>query len=262
MTSASRQPRHDDPDAPTTRTTTPRAPLAATRAGWTWIVLSSLAIGGFAAVPYLTASLAELADAGTGVAGNYDGRPPAVQAALYAHIVAGGLALVVGPFQFLRGLHDRHRGVHRLIGRTYLAAVAVGGLSGLVLAPVSEAGLAGFFGFGTLAVLWLVTAGRAYRAIRRADVAGHRAWMMRNFALTYAAVTLRLWLGVLIAVQVLPEGGIDAGTAFANAYAVVPFLAWLPNLVVVEWLIRRRGLPSFRIATAPDQPSTLVGGRV
>jgi uncharacterized membrane protein len=184
-----------------------------------------------------------------------------VQAAFYAHIVAGGLALVVGPFQFWRGLRDRHRGVHRLLGRAYLVAVVVGGLSGLVLAPVSEAGLAGFFGFGTLAVLWIATAWRAYRAIRRADLAGHRAWMMRNFALTYAAVTLRLWLGVLIAVQLLPGAGIDAGAAFSNAYSVVPFLAWLPNLVVVEWLIRRRGLPSFRISNAAPQPSTPVGGR-
>ena len=36
-------------------------------------------------------------------------------------------------------------------------------------------------------------------------------------------------------------------SAFANAYAAVPFLCWLPNLVLAEWLIRRRGLPSYRL---------------
>ncbi len=230
----------------------PRTGVAATRVAWTWVALSSLAIAVYAVVPYLTASLAELSESGVGLAGNYDDRPAFVQAAFYAHIVAGGLALIAGPFQFWRGLRDRHRSVHRWIGRTYLAAIAIAGVAGLVMAPFSEAGFAGFFGFGTLAVLWLATGWKAYRAIRRRDVASHRAWMMRNFALTYAAVTLRLWLGVLITVQALPGGEFDFEAAFANAYAVVPFLAWLPNLVIAEWLIRRRGLPSFRLSTGAE----------
>ncbi|WP_082589749.1 DUF2306 domain-containing protein [Agromyces sp. Soil535] len=255
MTTGTERPPH--PADATRRDRTPSR--AVTRVGWTWIVLSSLAIAGFAVVPYLTASLAELSDSGVGLAGNYDGRPSFVQAAFYAHIVAGGLALVAGPFQFWRGLRDRHRQVHRWIGRTYLAAVAIAGVSGLVMAPFSEAGFAGFFGFGTLAVLWLVTGRRAYGAIRRGDVPSHRAWMMRNFALTYAAVTLRLWLGVLIGAQALPGGQFDFEAAFANAYAVVPFLAWLPNLVVAEWLIRRRGLPSFSITSGTETTSTPRG---
>lgn len=260
MTTTGTRDQHLDPARthPTAHRADPRS--AATRVGWLWVALSSLAITAFAVVPYLTASLGELSESGVGLAGNYDDRPAFAQAAFYAHIVAGGLALVVGPLQFWQGLRDRNRAVHRALGRIYLGAVALGGLSGLVLATVSEAGLAGFFGFGALAVLWLVTAWRAYRAIRRRDVAGHRAWMMRNFALTYAAVTLRLWLGLLIAVQLLPGGG-DAGAAFANAYSVVPFLAWLPNLVVAEWLIRRRGLPSFRITSGAEPASTAVGRR-
>ena len=74
--------------------------------------------------------------------------------------------------------------------------------------------------------------------------------MMRNFAMTYSAVTLRIWLPLLIVAQVpfAGAGGFQFEAAFANAYAVVPFLAWLPNLVVAEWLIRRRGLPSYRLA--------------
>ncbi|MBG0821746.1 DUF2306 domain-containing protein [Planomonospora sp. ID91781] len=78
--------------------------------------------------------------------------------------------------------------------------------------------------------------------------AGHQAWMIRNYALTYAAVTLRTWLGVLIMVQT-PFAGMDADfdAVFANAYHAVPFLCRLPNIVVAEWLIRRRGLPSYRL---------------
>jgi uncharacterized membrane protein len=232
----------------------------ATRIGWTWILLSSLAIAVYAVVPYFTASLATLADSGGGgLAGNYAGRPAVVQAAFYTHVVAGGIALVLGPLQFWRGLRDRHRSLHRWTGRTYLTAVGVAGVASLVMAPFSQAGLVGLFGFGSLAVLWLVTGWKAFRAIRGGDVASHRAWMMRNFALTYAAVTLRLWLGVLLGAQALPGGEFDIGAAFENAYAAVPFLCWLPNLVIAELLIRRRGLPSFRISSEPETAPALRG---
>jgi len=67
------------------------------------------------------------------------------------------------------------------------------------------------------------------RVIVRGDVVAHRRWMLRTFALTYAAVTLRLWL--LALVPLLGD--------FPSAYMLVPFLCWVPNLLVAEWLLRR-----------------------
>jgi hypothetical protein len=74
--------------------------------------------------------------------------------------------------------------------------------------------------------------------------------MIRNFALTYAAVTLRLWLGVLIAVQ-LPfvHGPNPFDHMSTTAYAPLPFLCWLPNIVIAELMVRRRGLPALRMTT-------------
>ena len=222
------------------------------RVGWTWVALSSLAIAVYAVTPYLTTPLHRLAGDGVGLASAYEGQPAWVRAAFFTHIVAGGVALLVGPLQFWRGLRDRARAVHRAIGRVYLVAVLVGGAAALALAPVNSAGMVGFAGFGTLAVLWVWTAWRGYRAIRSGDVRSHQAWMIRNFSLTYAAVTLRLWTGVLVAAQSpWVVTGADADAAFANAYAVVPFLAWIPNLVVAELLVRRRGLPALRIVDEP-----------
>jgi uncharacterized membrane protein len=212
------------------------------------VTLTSLAIAVFAVSPYLMDSLESLAADEAGLASDYAGRATPVLVAFYVHICAGGVALLVGPMQFWAGLRRRRPGIHRTLGRVYLTAVWVGALAALVLAPVNTAGMVGFFGFGTLAVLWAWTAWRGYRSIRAGDVRSHQAWMIRSFALTYAAVMLRLWTGVLVGVQVPFASDVEA--AFQNAYAAVPFLCWLPNVVVAEWLVRRRGLPTLRLSEA------------
>lgn len=226
------------------------------RLSWAWVAFSSLGIVAFAAVPYLTDSLRTLADGQTGLAPHYVEQPPTIQAALYVHIVFAAIALLLGPLQFWAGFRERFRAAHRWIGRSYLVSVAVSAVASLVMAPFNSAGFVGFFGFGTLGVLWLYTAWKAYRAVRSRDIRGHQAWMIRNFALTYAAIMLRLWTAVLLYAQV-PFASEDAtfDSLWANGYAAVPFLCWLPNLVVAEFMIRRRGLPSFRISDAGSDAS-------
>lgn len=113
---------------------------------------------------------------------------------IYLHIFASVVALAFGPFQFSAQLRVARPGLHRWIGRFYLGVgVMVGGLAGLFMAFHAYGGPVSRLGFAGLAMAWLYTGFRAYRAIRAGDVASHRRWMVRNFALTFAAVTLRLW---------------------------------------------------------------------
>jgi len=86
------------------------------------------------------------------------------------------------------------------------------------------------FGFGALAVLWFFTGLQAYRSIRRCDVETHRHWMIRNFALTLAAVTLRNYLPLFL---------FAFHWKFEPSYIAVSWFCWVPNLLVAEWLIRR-----------------------
>ena len=209
-----------------------------TRSAFWWILLSALAIAVFAPLPYALTSLAETGG-GEGVGASYADQAGWVQAAFYVHITAGGLALLLSPFQFVARLRERHPAVHRTTGRIALAAIVVGGCAGLLLAPHSLAGPIGTAGFGLLAVLWVAFAITAFRAIRLGDVATHRRWMVRTFALTYAAVTLRLELGLMIALQI-SLAGVDGQTAFERAYLVVPFLCWVPNLLVAERYLATR----------------------
>lgn len=231
-------------------TTDPSRRRARTRpAARLWIILSSLAISGYFVGQYATGTLQSLAANHVGLAANYADRGLFLLIAFYSHIVFAGLALAIGPFSFVQRIRDRHPRVHRLLGRVYVVCVLLGAVAGLIMATVNTAGISGFFGFGALAVLWGWFTVTAHRAIRRRDVRAHRAWMMRSFALTYAAVTLRLWFGILIGAQIPLALGTDATFTdlLMQAYAPLPYLCWIPNLVVAEWLIRRRGLPALRM---------------
>jgi uncharacterized membrane protein len=151
---------------------------------------------------------------------------------IYAHVFASLLALALGPFQFSARLRTTRRALHRWLGRVYLGVgVAVGGLAGLYMALHAFGGIAARLGFACLALAWLYSGLRAYLAIRSHDAASHRRWMVRNFALTFAAVTLRLYLPSSMAV----------GVSFELAYPAIAWLCWVPNLVVAElWFNRAR----------------------
>ena len=88
--------------------------------------------------------------------------------------------------------------------------------------PVSTAG------FGGLAILWVATTSLAWRAALQRRFIDHRAWMIRSFALTFAAVTIRLYLPVLL---VLP-------VSFEDGYRAISFLCWVPDLVAAEMYLR------------------------
>ena len=155
---------------------------------------------------------------------------------IYAHVFGSAVALALGPFQFASQLRARHPRLHRLSGRLYLGVgVLVGGLAGLFMALHAFGGLPARAGFAGLAVAWLATGLLAYRAIRARDTQAHRRWMVRTFALTFAAVMLRLYLPASVA----------SGVPFEAAYPAIAWLCWVPNLVVAELLVRRtRGAPT------------------
>ena len=102
-------------------------------------------------------------------------------------------------------------------------------MAGLLLAFRSQGGVPAHLGFGSLAVLWIVTGALAWSRIVARDVASHRDWMVRNFPLTLAALTLRVYLPLSLL----------AGVPFPYAYPAIAWLCWVPNLLVAEWLVSR-----------------------
>ncbi len=149
---------------------------------------------------------------------------------IYAHVFASAIALMLGPLQFSSRLRHSRASLHRWLGRFYLGAgVLIGGLAGLYMAFHTFGGAIARLGFAGLALAWLYTGLRAYLAIRAGHVAVHRAWMVRNFALSFAAVTLRLYM----------PASVVTGIGFEAAYPFIAWLCWVPNVIAAELLFNK-----------------------
>jgi uncharacterized membrane protein len=188
---------------------------------WSGMTLLALAVAGYATTMLLAPDL----------------RPVLVRTlvaerpvAAFAHFMDGAIALVAGAFQLNSRLRTRFIGAHRWLGRLYVLAVVSGGVAGFALALHAFGGLIARTGFGLLAVCWTGSTLNAYRHIRQGNLSSHRSWMIRSYALTLAAVTLRLYL---------PSSQL-AGVPFTVAYPAISWLCWVPNLLIAEWFVRSR----------------------
>jgi uncharacterized membrane protein len=154
------------------------------------------------------------------------------------HAGGGSIALLSGAWNMLDVSRRRFLNLHRWLGRVYLIAVLIGGLAGLALATTAQGGLPARVGFAMLAIVWLVTGVLAFIRIRNYDIESHRRWIIRNYALTLAAVTLRLWL----------PGLMLTGYGFEAVYVTVAWLSWVPNLLIAEIICGK--LKAYELATA------------
>jgi len=147
--------------------------------------------------------------------------------AFYQHILLGGIALLTGWSQFNQRLRNRYLSIHRSLGKIYVIACILSGSAGLYLSFYATGGLVASLGFGGLAIAWLISTLKAFLSIRNKEIDKHQQWMIRSYALTFAAVTLRIYLPLSQIVQI----------EFIAAYRVIAWLCWVPNLLVAEWMV-------------------------
>ncbi len=162
------------------------------------------------------------------------------------HIVSASLFAILGAFQFSTGFRRRWPRWHRVAGRLLVLAGLLVGLSGIWMAlfyyprPVGDgdflAALRLLFGSAMIGSIVL-----SFVAIRRGDVRGHRAWMMRGYAIGLGAGTQTLTLMI---------GEMIAGKPDEFSRALLMGLAWVINLAVAEWIIRNRSASQARTAAA------------
>jgi uncharacterized membrane protein len=149
------------------------------------------------------------------------------------HVLPGAVFLAVAPFQFSSRLRSRYIELHRWSGRGLVLIAFVAGSSGLyfgLLMPFSgpsEATAVAVFGG-----LFLAAVSRAFLAIRRRQVARHREWMIRAFAIAIGISTVRV-VGAVFDVALTP-----AGFGAEEVFVLSIWTGWSMTLGAAEAWIR------------------------
>jgi hypothetical protein len=165
-------------------------------------------------------------------------RIAAVPAPLVVHVIAAAVYALLGSLQFSARLRRSRINWHRRSGRLLVGAGMLVAVSGLwmtlffIAAPGGDLLWAVRLLVGTAMAASIVL---GFTAIRRRDIAAHRAWMIRAYALAVGA-------GTQLYTQGIGEG-ISGTSDLSTAISVSS--GWVINATVAEWVIRR---PSIRRA--------------
>lgn len=151
--------------------------------------------------------------------------------AFFVHVFTSVFVVLAGFTQFYNPFSKKLNAIHRLAGKLYvIIVVLISGPAGFVMSLYANGGWSSRVGFLMLSILWIYFTARAFVAIRQRDFLLHGKFMIRSYALTLSALTLRAWKFVIVMlIQPHPM----------DAYQVVAWLGWIPNLLIAEWLIRK-----------------------
>jgi Predicted membrane protein (DUF2306) len=156
----------------------------------------------------------------------------AVPWALFLHSLGGMTFGLLGPIQFSRAIKSRFGKFHRISGRIFVLTgmmLALSALRLLVEFPNSSTWVLvtarAVAGLGLMATLTL-----ALIAIMNRDIAQHRNWMIRAYAIGMGAATI-----AFIQLPIFLIRGKALEGYFADSLFV---LSWVINLTIAELVIR------------------------
>ena len=151
--------------------------------------------------------------------------------AFYIHVFSAVIALLAGFTQFSKDLLRENPKLHRLIGKIYVANILLVNFpAGLIMGVYANGGFAGKTAFLLLDGLWFYFTLKALTSARSRRFADHKNYMIRSYALTFSAITLRTWNLILSSSFEISR---------EDLYVINAWLGFVPNLVIAELLIRR-----------------------
>ncbi|SHH00616.1 DUF2306 domain-containing protein [Pedobacter caeni] len=151
--------------------------------------------------------------------------------AFYIHVFTIIFALLAGFTQFSTSLLKEYRSIHKIMGKIYVYDILLINFpAALIMAVYANSLLPGKLAFLTLDCLWFLFTLKAVLEIKKGNIRQHREYMIRSYALTLSAVTLRVWKMVLMGF---------AEIDLLHLYMINAWLGFIPNLLFAEWLIKR-----------------------
>jgi hypothetical protein len=151
--------------------------------------------------------------------------------AFFTHIYVSVFALIAGLTQFSKTIQKKYAKLHRVYGYVYVIIILfLGAPSGLIISFYANGGWVAQSAFIILSILWWLTTFFAIFHAKNKNWKKHEYWMIRSYALTLSAVTLRGWKVILV--PMLEASPMDL-------YRFVAWLSWTLNLCVAEFVIYR-----------------------
>ncbi|MFT5602537.1 MAG: putative membrane protein [Flavobacteriales bacterium] len=161
---------------------------------------------------------------------------PYYQVAFFSHVYTSIFVLIIGAFQFSNWLRTQHSSIHKNLGKIYIGLILlIASPTGLIMALHANGGTYSKLSFVLQAILWFTFTYLAYQHIRNKNWSKHRDFMIRSFALTLSAISLRLFKWIIVHTWELPP---------MDTYKIVAWAGWVINLIIAEryiyWLNHKR----------------------
>ncbi|CAD7805416.1 hypothetical protein CHRY9390_01363 [Chryseobacterium aquaeductus] len=151
----------------------------------------------------------------------------------YTHVYTSIFVLLAGFLAIIRknfGIKNFHRNA----GKIYIFLILLLAVpSGIYMGIFANGGFLSKLSFFILGCLWWFTTFKAYQLARHKKFSEHKQWMWRSFALAVSAITLRMWK-VFIVYLFHPNP--------MDVYQIIAWLGWIPNILLIEYLIAKKHL--------------------
>jgi uncharacterized membrane protein len=153
-------------------------------------------------------------------------------AAFYTHVFTSIFTLVAGFTQFSKDILKRNSKTHKLVGKLYvLVVLCINVPAGFIMAIYANGLWPSKLAFMLLDILWAWFTYKAWIEAKHKNFKLHKQFMIRSYALTLAALTLRTWKLLLSNMIVIDP---------LTLYMIDAWLGFVPNLLLAEILIRRK----------------------
>ena len=151
--------------------------------------------------------------------------------AFFIHVYSSVFVLFAGISQFSKKFRTIRPSLHRMLGYFYVFNVLlITGPASLIMGFYANGGIGSKIAFVLLSLLWMFFTCKAVIDAKQKRFKSHQRFMIRSFALTLSAITLRAWkFGITNTISIPPM----------DIYRMVAWLGWVVNLGVAEYYIRK-----------------------